>query len=537
MIDDDGNDSGYDSDEGVDVKGKKSAVATKVANIIETFRKNLISNEGFLMDAFATAARANGGIIDINQSDFSTACKSFLTKEKAEKDYGGKNARDVKSLPETIKAINTKIEKMVKEGIDSEYFADFKKEMKNYQEEVAGRLSTNEGIRKLLNRRFIDQLFIDARIMDKDENGKPTFLHADKGQAFFSRITPYIHDIPPELEKAMLSMLSHQKFPELVKLINEETLKFFTVGGVEGNWGILDDKKITTENIRQFANSINSILKDMDGKAFELEVKQVVQEVVNKIKAGNDIPDKQKEKITKQLFQELIKLDPDDLRRNKRDIIPKLAENIEKHKTFGSNLFKDWSISTESLHNVLNHLTEKYGKKSEQSVKPESIVLPEEKPNKKINTEISSPIISKAIDAILKEKNAKIKSEQRVEIESKLSEVLSALDPEYLKKNTDILAKNLTDKLVKKGNTSLWNKNFTVDNSQLEKISAAVKSVEEKKSDKFVENKINEAIWSHAMSDSVLEAKLSKFLDENKKDGIKEDVALKKITTQGLVEL
>ncbi|WP_425363184.1 hypothetical protein [Candidatus Tisiphia endosymbiont of Hybos culiciformis] len=537
MEDNDGNDSGYESDEEGAVKGRKDAIQKKVTNAIADFQNDLKSGEGFFADVLATAARSNGGIIEVSNRDFSTACKSFLEAQKGE---NVTSAKDVKSLPEAIKAIEKKINKLEKDGINPEYFADFKKYLRNYQKDIAEKLSTNEGIRKVINKRFVNTLFLDVPLMSRDDEGRPKSMYYQDKTSFFSQITPRINDIPPELEKAMLSMLSQKNFPELVDSINQETLKFFTSGGDGKKWGVLDNNKITQDNIKKFANSINSILEDMNSKAFELETKQVEQAVISKIKEKLDIPDKQKEKIIKHLSSALTKLDPDDLRMNKGDIISKIAKDIVKHKTIGSHFTKDFTISTEQLQNVSNQLIEKYGKKNEQSMKPALISLPEAKPEKKINTEISSPIISKVIDAVLKEKNAKIKPEQRTEIEKNLSAALSDIDPEYLKSQADILTKDLTNKLVDKGNTSLWNKSFTIDSSKLEKISMAVKNVEEKKSDKFVEKEIKKSIFSHAMSDSALAEKLSSFLTDNKVSDINTRLAgvvNDKVVTDGKIKL
>ncbi len=374
--------------------------------------------------------------------------------------------------------------------------------------------------------------------MGMDSNGNPKAIDPEKRKAFFSQITPYIKDIPSELEKAMLS---EQNLSQLMSLINKETLKIFAIDGDTKQWGVLDDKKITPENVKQFANSINSILEEVNSKVAVLQVEQTVQEVLQNIKKEIDIPDKQKEKITYQISQALTKLDPDDLRNNKGDIISEVTKDIVKRKTLGSSLTKELTISTESLQNISNQLIEKHGKKSEPLTKAASIIssekISEGRPEKKINTEISLPIISKAIDAVLKEKNAKIKPEQLAEIKNKLLPALSDLDPEYLKSHKNSLTKELTNHLANKGNTSLWNKNFTIDSSKLEKLSMEVKRVEERKSNKFVEEKIKLSISSHVMPNSVLTTKLSEFLAENNAEIKLKPDDIKSITNQQLVEL
>ncbi|XVN43274.1 MAG: hypothetical protein RCG15_03060 [Candidatus Rickettsia vulgarisii] len=148
--------------------------------------------------------------------------------------------------------------------------------------------------------------------------------HLKRSKAFLEKIIHHVH-IPNELEN---NLYKYMKKTSLHALINQEAQKFFSKDGElpKKDGFVLDDKKLTEENIRNFSNSINKIIEGESqniNKLIESENRKAISEqfLQNIIR---DIPTKkrvkitreQDDKITKQLLPVINQLNPEQLNAN-----------------------------------------------------------------------------------------------------------------------------------------------------------------------------------------------------------------------------
>lgn len=176
-------------------------------------------------------------------------------------------------------------------------------------------------------------------------------------EAFCKQLLPYVH-IPSELAT---ELFEEWKLTELHSLIGKEAQKFFSVDNAPKNSSFLtlDATKITEENIKRFADSINPIIKDKDA---ELVSKPILKESINRIQNKTDIKitEQQNNKISEQLSPTLIELGSEQLINHKDEIISDITNKIASDKSWYSSVIKKLPISTNNLQDIATHLTDKY---------------------------------------------------------------------------------------------------------------------------------------------------------------------------------
>lgn len=237
-------DSGYESED----NGRN----TKAEEIITLLRQDLVGIRGFITEEFIKLAQHNQGIIDINNPEFQQARLSLLESDPNAPENHGKA---VLSLKATLQGINKKLEQaQSKQNIDPKYFKKFREEMNSTTQEIHNQLSTETALKSLINRRLVGKLFNKVMIMDLDKGNNPVSVHPSKKQALLDKILPSIRDLPPNIEKKMLLGSVPQGLEEK---INQEVLKHFTKIDKSHEWGVLDQGRLTNENIKNFSKVIN----------------------------------------------------------------------------------------------------------------------------------------------------------------------------------------------------------------------------------------------------------------------------------------
>lgn len=191
----------------------------------------------------------------------------------------------------------------------------------------------------------------------KIQDTGPMEEQKSRQEAFCKQLLPYVH-MPSELAT---ELFEEWKPTELHSLIGKEAQKFFSVDNAPKNSSflILDETKITEENIKQFADSINPIIKDKDA---ELVSKPILKESINRIQNKTDIKitEQQNNKISEQLSPTLIELGSEQLRNHKDEIISDITNKIAADKSWYSSVIKKLPISTNNLQDIATHLTDKY---------------------------------------------------------------------------------------------------------------------------------------------------------------------------------
>lgn len=358
--------SGYESD-------KQSRTSQDlpeiVVNSIAAFRGGMSSMKGYISDELIKIAANNNGIVDINNTQFQQACRALLESDPSV------NPGAYSILAE-VKGIEEKINKLIagkppeKMGIDESYFTEFMKELHNYQDSMRKQLSSNDGINQLIDQRLINKnIFLHTNLYERGENNQPITLTPQNKINFLSKVGSYIQNIPQELRKEIILSIKAGKNPKLDKLTNDALISAFaTYGDETKTWGILDQHKITEENIKKFSDSINKIIKDENIK---LVTEKSFNEAIKNIESGKKgiaITTEQKEKIYKKLFPELSALNSNPSPNNPSSLTSEITskiltthkaiQNIDENKI---EIIRQFNIKAKSGIELLQQMCQKHG--------------------------------------------------------------------------------------------------------------------------------------------------------------------------------
>ncbi|WP_341754380.1 hypothetical protein [Candidatus Tisiphia endosymbiont of Dioctria rufipes] len=198
-------------------------------------------------------------------------------------------------------------------------------------------------------------LTLSTKIQDTDTGSMEE--QKSRQEAFCKQLLPYVH-MPSELATKLFEEWTPT---ELHSLIGKEAQKFFSVDNAPKNSSLLtlDKTKITEENIKRFADSINPIIKAEDAKLIS---QPILEESINKIQNKTDIKitEQQNNKISEQLSPTLIELGSERLRNHKEGIISDITNKIAADKSWYSSVIKKLPISTNNLQDIATYLTNTY---------------------------------------------------------------------------------------------------------------------------------------------------------------------------------
>ncbi|WP_342259681.1 Sec7 domain-containing protein [Candidatus Tisiphia endosymbiont of Metellina segmentata] len=360
-------DSGYESDTQDRIHNEN--LQKVLENFITSFRTGMHYMKGYISDELIKIAANNNGIIDINNPQFKEACKTLLEADPTVNSGAYSVSAEVKGIEEKIdKVIIGKPPEQM--GINESYFAEFRQELQNYKESMHKQLSSNEGINQLIDQRLINNnIFRHLNLYELGNDNQPQALMPQDKIIFLSKITSYIQNIPQELRREIIFSIKSGKNPTLDNLINDAVISAFaTYGDETKTWGMLDKQKITEENIKNFSECINQIIKTENTK---LVTQKFFDEAIQNIKLNNKdiiITPSQKEKIYKKLSPELIALNPDQFTDTPKQLISEIANKIiTMHKGIEAIaaekilIIRQFNIKPKSGIDILQQVCEKHG--------------------------------------------------------------------------------------------------------------------------------------------------------------------------------
>ncbi|XVN43531.1 MAG: T4SS guanine nucleotide exchange effector RalF [Candidatus Rickettsia vulgarisii] len=360
--------SGYESDT-PNRMNYDEGLPEVVVNSIASFRTGMNYMKGYISDELIKIAANNNGIVDINNTQFKEACKALLESDPTLSPGSYSVLAEVKGIEEKINKLITG-ESPEKMGIDEKYFTEFRQELYNYQDLMHKQLSNNEGINQLIDQRLINKnIFLHMNLYERGEDSQPKALTPQDKINFLSKVTSYIQNIPQELRREVILSIKAGKNPSLDKLTNDAIISAFaTYGDETKTWGILDKEKITEENIKNFSDSINQIIKNENTN---LVTRKFFDEAVQSIELKEKditITTEQKEKIYKRLFPEFEALNSDQYLDNPNQLISEIASKIvDTHKgiqdidTNKIEIIRQFNIKPKSGIDVLQKICEKHG--------------------------------------------------------------------------------------------------------------------------------------------------------------------------------
>lgn len=231
----------------------------KENGLIEKLRGGIEQARGFLLEELIKIGTASSNkTININDQNVKQAIQSLIYADPDDpknKASGG----GALSIIATIKDNNKQIAKWEKEGYNSEAFNGIKNEMEKLPKQLEIELSTQKGLDSLINERVKNNILKQISFFKEDGQ---TGLNAIEKNNVIGKINKYI-----KISQDMVSTLlqDHSLLRPLIGQITKNASNFFGKDGANiENVCILDEKKLTDENILNFTHETNHTIRSFE---------------------------------------------------------------------------------------------------------------------------------------------------------------------------------------------------------------------------------------------------------------------------------
>jgi len=291
-------------------------LANKESNLVEQLRDGLEQAKGFLLEELIKIGTANPNkTIDLNDDNVKQAVQSLIYSDPDDPKNRASGGGAL-SIIATIKDNEKKINKWIEEGYDPKAFDEIRKEMQELPDKLKKELSTQEGIEQLINERVKNNTILQQIPFFIAENNSIRGTTSIEKNNVINKIKEHIK-IPQTVVSTLLQDRALLK--PLVEQITKNANKFFGQDGtVVNNACVLDEKKLTPENILKFAEETNHNIK-----AFEL-----MQQSLHNL--DSEINISQNQKITQTLLPVISNLLPEELKQNGTQIIKNIAPVLKE---------------------------------------------------------------------------------------------------------------------------------------------------------------------------------------------------------------
>ena len=357
--------------------------------VIEALRKDIKGIEGFLSQEFVKLVTKYEGVIDVTNQDFRTAAQSLIHSDpKAPENIG----RPVLSFTGTEQGIKDKVEKMKKAGVPAEAFTELLQEIATAKRELSAKISTNEGIRGLVETRVKDKLIEDSiTLFASDGRAGLGMLPVSDKKDVKNLVMPHIA-LPEGLVQQMLKG-DKTLSTAASMIINDEISKAF--GTKVGEGYVLDKSKLTPENIASVGSRITQRVAT-EGVKIETERTSaaLVSDVIKQMEKEQKVKftPERVEKITKALAPTLAKLGPEYLEKHKGELTQGLVTSLKSEQSYSTSFTRSYTVSTSSLNKIATKLEKQHQPQADgASVKKiEGALIKNEMTNGDIATKLNS---------------------------------------------------------------------------------------------------------------------------------------------------
>lgn len=334
----------------------------KVDATIKALRGDFAGITGFIAGEFLKIAKANNGVIDIENPTFAKAADSLINadpriinSEENVKKRGGHSA--VLSFTGTKQGIEEKIDKLIAKGADPSKFTSLREDLSNLETELRTQTSSSQGIKELVGKKMTSELIATQTVLFiHDEKGEIQSMPMVQKKDIIAKIAKNVH-----LDNAAVStMLSGE--PDVQNLIKGTTNRLIseTLGKKDKNFYVLDESKFTPENLEKLSKSVENAVSQ--APLVSGIIKSIEQE------SGLEINDSRKAKLLKNLSPALSQLDPEYLEQYKDVISKDLAKQIQAQGSRWGRMNGELRTSTKSQQMIANNLLEKHLASSEEFV-------------------------------------------------------------------------------------------------------------------------------------------------------------------------
>jgi len=290
----------------------------KENDLVQQLRGGLEQAKGFLLEELIKIGTASTNkTIGVNDDNVKQAVQSLIYADPDDpknKAAGG----GALSIIATIKDNEKKIKEWIGKGYDSKAFNEIGKEMQGLPDQLQKKLSTQEGIDNLINERVKNSILKQIPFFI-DENNNIRGVNAIEKNNIISKINKDI-----EISPTTVSTLLQDKnlLNPLIGQVTKNANEFFgKEGAAVNNACVLDEKKLTPENILKFTEAANHTIK-----TFEL-----MQQGLKNLVSGVDIA--QNQKITETLLPVISNnIIPEKLEQSGTQIIKNIAPILKDDK-------------------------------------------------------------------------------------------------------------------------------------------------------------------------------------------------------------
>lgn len=545
---------------------------------IEKMRADMVGTKYKLLNEVFVKAVNSGGKIDLQDPTFQQQKTSLLNSDP---DAPENQGRAVISMTGFEKGSKEKIDKLIKKGASKEQFEAIAQETSALRSELTSKLSSDDGIKELMSDLIIHKaaevIPFQVRVTKKEGMYNPGDTRPTNNMEaaeLGSLLTPGI-TLPSSVVSALMTDI--ESIPKVVApIFNKHMIDIF--GQQEGG-GILtlDKSKLTKEKIEIFNKRVNADLEAIPVR--EIVANAVVRDAIKKLEKENGytISEGETQKIFNKLSPALAELDAEYLKQNFEKVsgqiqkevvakstvtakvlggiyiregnLDKIAANISDthldksdqmqidkiEKSFLTNALKDSEIATKltelevekakasryDVNKLSDHDLAKMRK--ENPVQFDKIVLGRDNPTKeKPKATIIDEIIKDAIDKLKGENGVKLTVEREEYLKKKftkeLSPALSKLDPEYLKKESQAISRDLQKELYDNKSTGYrFGMAFSVSTESLSSISGGITAKNQQRSNEFEVSTIRSALTTLQPSNTQFEGRLTDLAVEKAK--------------------
>ena len=334
----------------------------KVDATIKALRGDFAGITGFIAGEFVKIAKANNGVIDIKNPTFAEASDSLINadpriinSEENVKKRGEHSA--VISFTGTKQGIEEKIDKLIAKGADPSKFTSLREDLSNLETELRTQTSSSQGIKELVDKKMTNELIANQTVLFiHDEKSEIQQMPMVQKKDIIAKIAKNVH-----LDNAAVStMLSGEQ--DVQNLIKGTTNRLIseTLGKKDKNFYVLDESKLTPENLEKLSKSVENAVSQAP----------LVSGIIKSIeqKSGLEINDARRAKLLKNLSPALSQLDPEYLEQYKDVISKDLAKEIQAQGSRWGRMNGKLRTSTKSQQMVANNLLEKHLASSEEFV-------------------------------------------------------------------------------------------------------------------------------------------------------------------------
>lgn len=234
---------------------------TKENKLVEQLEGGLEQAKGFLLEELIKIGTANPNkTIDVNDDNVKQAVQSLIyaDPDDSKNRLSGGGAL---SIVATIKDNEKKITEWISKGSDAKAFEAIRKEMQKLPDALQQELSTQKGIDNLINERVKNNILKRIPFFI-DDNNNLRGINAIEKNSVINKINKDV-EIPQNIVSTLLQ--DERLLNPLMKEITENANKFFGKEETEIEGAcVLDEKKLTAENIRKFTEATNHTIKTFD---------------------------------------------------------------------------------------------------------------------------------------------------------------------------------------------------------------------------------------------------------------------------------